>query len=132
MSRVSMFLSSLAVLVIAVSLSGCGGASDSSSDADPPQAAGADEHAGHDHGEGDHTAHMPAATEVNEAFAELSPEDRAAAEKQRICPVMDAPLGSMGEPFKITVEGRDVFLCCEGCKDKLTGDPDKYLAKLDK
>lgn len=131
MSRVIMFLSSLAVLVIAVSLSGCGGASDSPSDADPPEAAGADEHAGHDHGEGAHAEQMPANTEVNEAFAELPPGDRAAAEKQRICPVTDAPLGSMGKPFKLTVVGRDVFLCCEMCKDKVTGDPDKYLAKLD-
>ncbi len=133
MSRVSMFLSSLAVLVIAVGLSGCGGTGDSPPAADPPEATSGDEHAGHEHGEGEHAGHMmPANTEVTEAIAELPAEDRAAAEKQQICPVTDAALGSMGKPFKITVQGRDVFLCCEMCKDAVTGDPDKYLAKLNK
>jgi Cu(I)/Ag(I) efflux system membrane fusion protein len=73
---------------------------------------------------------MPASSEVTAALAELSIEDRAADEKQRTCPVTDAALGSMGKPFKISVKGRDVFLCCEMCKDAVTGDPEKYLAKL--
>ncbi len=120
MSRVSMFLSSLAVLVIAVGLSGCGDTDDSPPAEDPPEATSGDDHAGH----------MPASTEVTEAFAELSPEDRTAAEKQRICPVTDQPLGSMGKPFKLTVQDREVFLCCEMCKDAITDEPDKYLAKL--
>ncbi len=45
---------------------------------------------------------------VAEAFASLSQEDRAAAEKQKICPVSDAPLGSMGTPIKVTVNGEIV------------------------
>ncbi len=64
------------------------------------------------------------------SLAKLSAEDRAAAEKQRDCPVSGQPLGSMGAPIKVTVKDRDVWLCCEGCKDKLTGEPDKYLIKL--
>jgi hypothetical protein len=68
---------------------------------------------------------------VAEAFASLSQEDRAAAEKQKICPVSDEPLGSMGTPIKVTVKGRDVFLCCVGCTKPIEEDPDKYLAKLD-
>ncbi len=131
MSRVSMFLSSLAVLVIAVGLSGCGDASDSTP-ADQPEATSSDEHAGHDHGEGEHAGAMPASTEVTAAIAELPAEDRAAAEKQQICPVTDAALGSMGKPFKISVKDQDVFLCCEMCKDAVAEDPDKYLAKLNK
>ena len=76
----------------------------------------------HDHG---------ATDAVAEAFASLSLEDRAAAEKQKICPVSDEPLDSMGTPIKVTVKGRDVFLCCAGCKKPIEEDPDKYLAKLD-
>lgn len=60
------------------------------------------------------------------------PSDRELIEKQKICPVSDAALGSMGAPVKVTVKDRIVFLCCEGCKAKLLADPDKYLAKLDK
>ena len=128
MSRAMMFLSCMAVLVIAVGLSGCGGEADSPPAADPPEAAGGDEHAGHDHGE--HM--MSASTEVEEALAELSPADRAAAENQQMCPVTDEPLGSMGKPYKITHEGTDVFFCCEMCKDSFADDPGKYMAKLNK
>ena len=123
MSKVTMFLSSLAVLVIAVGLSGCGDAGDSTPAADPPEAT---------NGEGEHAGAMPANTEVTAAIAELPAEDQAAAQKQKICPVTDAALGSMGKPFKISVKDQDVFLCCEMCKDAVTDDPDKYLAKLNK
>jgi len=69
--------------------------------------------------------------EVTEAMAGLSEADRAAALAQKVCPVSDEPLGSMGAPIKVTVDGRDVFLCCEGCKESFESDPGKYLAKLD-
>jgi hypothetical protein len=71
-----------------------------------------------------------ATDEVTAAFASLSEPDRTAALAQKICPVSDEPLGSMGTPLKVTVEGRDVFLCCEGCKKALEEDPQKFLAKL--
>jgi Cu(I)/Ag(I) efflux system membrane fusion protein len=94
------------------------------------------DHAGHDHGE--HAGHdhaMPAPqgeqNEQAEALAKLSPEDRALAEKQKICPVSGEPLGSMGKPYKVTVEGRDVLLCCQGCEEEIKENPEKYLAKLD-
>ncbi len=134
MSRAMMFLSCLAVLMIAVGLSGCGGEDGSDQPAAPdgqPEAGNGEDHSGHEHGEGGHAGHMmPASTEVKEALAELSVEDRAAAEKQRICPVQEAELGSMGKPVKVSVRGRDVFLCCEGCRENIIKDPDKYLAKL--
>lgn len=60
----------------------------------------------------------------------LSPDDRKLADKQGVCPVSGEKLGSMGEPYKVVVKGRTVFLCCEGCKDDLLANPDKYLAKL--
>lgn len=72
-----------------------------------------------------------ASDEVTAALAKLNEADRTAALAQKICPVSDEPLGSMGAPLKVTVEGRDVFLCCEGCKKALEEDPNKYLAKLD-
>jgi YHS domain-containing protein len=63
-------------------------------------------------------------------LAELSPADRALAEKQKICPVSGERLGAMGKPVKITVKGQTVFLCCAGCEEAVRKDPDKYLAKL--
>ncbi len=64
------------------------------------------------------------------AFSKLSDADRPAALAQKVCPVSDKPLGSMGKPPKVTVEGRDVFLCCSGCEGDLKREPAKYLAKL--
>jgi hypothetical protein len=62
----------------------------------------------------------------------LNAADRAAAEKQKTCPVTGALLGSMGTPVKVKVKGRVVFLCCAGCKGKIQKHPDEYLKKLDK
>ena len=50
-------------------------------------------------------------------LAELSPSDRAAAEKQRVCPVSGDLLGSMGKPIKVIVKGQTVFLCCAGSRN---------------
>ena len=80
------------------------------------------DHAGHDHGNAD-------AAEIEEALAQLSTTDRALAEKQKFCPVSEDPLGAMGTPIKLTVQGRDVFICCEGCEEPLREDPEKYLAR---
>ena len=47
--------------------------------------------------------------EIAAAFAELSDEDRSIAQSQQFCPVMtDSPLGSMGTPIKIDVNGKPV------------------------
>ena len=70
-------------------------------------------------------------SDVTEAMAALSETDRAAALAQKVCPVSGDALGGMGTPIKVTVKGRDVFLCCEGCREKLEANPDEYLAKLD-
>jgi YHS domain-containing protein len=71
------------------------------------------------------------AAAVPEGFEKLSDADRAAALAQKFCPVSGEKLGEMGTPIKVTVKGRDVFLCCPSCKEDLEKDPDKYLAKLD-
>ncbi len=69
---------------------------------------------------------------TTEGLKELSAEDRAAAEKQRICPVSGDLLGEMGKPYKITVQGRTVFLCCSGCEAQFRRNPEKYFAKMKK
>lgn len=66
------------------------------------------------------------------AITGLSPEDQRLVKRQKICPVMGEPLGSMGTPFRVVIEGRTVFLCCEGCAAALRKNPAKYLAKLPK
>jgi len=70
------------------------------------------------------------ASDVREELAKLPAEDRVLAKKQKVCPVTNAPLGSMGVPCKVTLKGQTVFLCCEGCEGKLQKNADKYLAKL--
>jgi hypothetical protein len=68
--------------------------------------------------------------EIRASLASLSAEDRTLAEKQKICPVGEMPLGSMGSPVKVTVAGHNVLLCCEHCEAPLKAEPEKYLAKI--
>jgi len=67
---------------------------------------------------------------MNAELAKLSPEERASAEKQHFCPVTGKMLGTMGAPIRLDVNGQQVWICCEGCKDQLLENPAKYLAKL--
>jgi hypothetical protein len=69
-------------------------------------------------------------TKIDAALAELPPEDRQLARIQRICPVTELPLGSMGKPEKLIVRDRVVFICCEGCSAALRDEPDKYLQRI--
>ncbi len=90
-------------------------------------------HAGHDGAHG--SANDGKQSEMQKARAELaklSPDDAASAEKQHVCPVSGEMLGTMGAPEKIDVNGQQVWICCEGCKDRLLASPDEYLAKLKK
>jgi hypothetical protein len=59
----------------------------------------------------------------------LSPEDQALADAQKICPVTRKPLGSMGPPVRVSVAGKTVLICCEGCEDRLRKSPEKYLSQ---
>jgi Cu(I)/Ag(I) efflux system membrane fusion protein len=68
--------------------------------------------------------------EMEEAIAELAPEDQDLARKQRVCVVADMALGSMGVPVRVELEGQVVFLCCEGCRGALMKNPQKFLEKL--
>ncbi|MFT5522452.1 MAG: Cu(I)/Ag(I) efflux system membrane fusion protein [Pirellulaceae bacterium] len=60
----------------------------------------------------------------------LTPADQKTALKQKLCPVADFRLGSMGKPIKVDVDGNSVFICCEGCRESLLEEPQKYLDKL--
>lgn len=51
-------------------------------------------------------------------------------DQQGDCPVTGKKLGSMGAPVKVTIEGRPVLLCCEGCEPALRSDPARYLVNL--
>ena len=57
-------------------------------------------------------------------------DDAAAIAAQKVCPVMDEPLGSMGAPIKVLVGDKPIFLCCKGCTKKVTADPAKYLTMI--
>lgn len=81
------------------------------------------------------TASTPAAPadakKIAAALSKLSETDRAAAEAQRWCAVMDDNrLGSMGTPVKVTINGKVVYLCCVGCKKKATKNGEETLTKV--
>jgi YHS domain-containing protein len=53
--------------------------------------------------------------------------DAEAIARQRVCPVMDEPLGGMGQPLKVMIGDKPVYLCCKGCVKKIEAEPLKYL-----
>ena len=65
--------------------------------------------------------------EIRAILAKLPPEEKKAAEAQRLCPVQGEPLGSMGMPVKITLNGTEVFLCCKACVAEARENPEKTL-----
>ncbi len=71
------------------------------------------------------------AAKIQAAVAKLEGADRQLAESQRLCPVTGQPLGSMGTPTKVMVQGQPVFVCCDGCDEEALADPAKTLAKVD-
>jgi hypothetical protein len=87
-------------------------------------------HEGHDH---DHAHHAHASLEeIKKQLAKLSDEDRKLAEAQGFCAVRTSTaLGSMGVPFKLVIDGRPVFLCCEHCQETALKDPKATLAAVD-
>jgi hypothetical protein len=138
MSKSLMYLFAALALPLAGVLAGCAQSGDSGSQPGPGQPTAAehshehDSHAGHEHGSDAGHEHATASTasQYEDQLAKLAPEDRALAEKQKTCPVSGEPLGSMGVPYKVTVQGRDVLLCCQGCEGAIKKNPEDYLAKL--
>lgn len=65
-------------------------------------------------------------------LAKLSEADRKLAEAQKFCVIEDeTPLGATGVPMKLTVKGKPVFICCDGCKEEVEKAPDKALKKVE-
>lgn len=124
MPRTRLTISAVVLLPVALILIGCGkSAAPSASSKNTPQT-------NQDHA--DSTSQSGQNPEITAALAELNVEDQALATKQKSCPVSGELLGSMGAPLKIDVKGQPVFICCEGCKEKLLASPDEYLAKINK
>ena len=63
-------------------------------------------------------------------IAKLPVDERALCLAQQICPVTGYPLGSMGVPQKVRLDGQTVFLCCPGCDRKARKKPAEMLRKL--
>ncbi len=68
---------------------------------------------------------------IQQAISQLSLPDQKLAAAQISCPVTGFAIGSMGKPIKVSLENRDLFICCEGCREQLLADPEKYFAILD-
>jgi Cu(I)/Ag(I) efflux system membrane fusion protein len=89
---------------------------------------------GHAHGAASPGA--PAAQDPKRAetiaanLAKLSAADRKLALAQKDCPITGEPLGSMGVPPKLDVNGQPVFVCCAGCTPAVRKEPDKALANV--
>jgi YHS domain-containing protein len=122
------------VVVILLGVYGCNSPSpEMAAPADPIETA----HDVHDSSDHEHSTLVQDAQatdmeKMTQSLANFSAEDRESAMKQHVCPVSGEMLGTMGAPQKIDVNGKDVWICCDGCKDKLLADPEKYLAKLAK
>lgn len=61
-------------------------------------------------------------------MAQLSDEDRAAAEAEKICRVFGSLLVSVGKPIRVTVKTRagdehTMFLSCAGCEPAIKDPP---------
>jgi Cu(I)/Ag(I) efflux system membrane fusion protein len=131
MSKLFLIKSLLLVLTIGVTLPGCSNQQSNPQPSALPEttqdqsaAKGHEGHVGH----AEHADHVEP-SKYADGLSQLSAEDRKLAEKQKVCPVSGQPLGSMGEPYKVAANGQDVFLCCQGCENKIKEDPEKYLAK---
>lgn len=49
---------------------------------------------------------------------------------QKLCPVSDEALGSMGPPVPVVIKGETIYVCCKGCIADVQSDPDAILAKV--
>ena len=65
-------------------------------------------------------------------LSRLSPEDQKIVDQQKICPVTELSLDSMGGPVPVMIGDRKVFICCAGCEGRLREEPQRYLAKIPK
>jgi hypothetical protein len=62
----------------------------------------------------------------------LDKSDRQPIAQQAACVVTDERLGGMGDPVKVMVGDRPIYLCCKACLGRVKDDPEEYLAKAAK
>lgn len=67
-------------------------------------------------------------TEVTSLPASEEQVVAASVARQKICPVSGKPLGSMGQPVAVDINGKTVFACCSGCVDAIQANPHKYAS----
>lgn len=117
--------------VLMLAVAGCSSAESDPSDVaeSPAEAESGNDRSEHDHGDVGQSGKTDM-EKMDEALAGFSEEERQSALRQHFCPVSGEMLGSMGVPEKVDVEGKTVWICCDGCEDRLLADPDKYLAEL--
>lgn len=75
-------------------------------------------------------AGTPRGEEVRPGVFKVSAADAPFIAAQKLCPVMDEPLDSMGGPFQVDADGKAIYICCPGCAKKIVAEPQKYLAAL--
>jgi YHS domain-containing protein len=59
----------------------------------------------------------------------VSDADLAGIERQRVCPVTGAKLGSTGVPVKVLVDGQPLYLCSQDCVRKVRAAPLLYVPR---
>jgi Cu(I)/Ag(I) efflux system membrane fusion protein len=62
---------------------------------------------------------------------EIAATDKLLIKAQKLCPVRQTRLGSMGPPVKVMIGKVPVFLCCDGCRKKALNKPLETLKKLE-
>ncbi len=91
------------------------------SGADTPAASGADTP----------TASTTRGEEARPGVFKVSTADAPFIAAQKLCPVMDEPLDSMGGPYQVDANGKAIYICCPGCAKKIVAEPQKYLTALE-
>ncbi|MCL6504944.1 MAG: efflux RND transporter periplasmic adaptor subunit [Pirellulales bacterium] len=70
------------------------------------------------------------ASKAQENLAKLPRADRQRAMRQGTCPISGLALGTMGVPYKMNVQGRILYLCCQACEQQVNQDPQGVLERL--
>ncbi|MBL8826245.1 MAG: hypothetical protein JNM18_04615 [Planctomycetaceae bacterium] len=123
MTTRALFVVTCTLLMLIVSLSGCGSKAKESG----PESATTSGTAAPIDGTDRQASDMQ---KMKTELAKLTSSDAASAAKQHHCPVSGKMLGTMGAPKKVDVQNRSVWICCDGCREELLTNPDKYLAEL--
>ena len=127
MLRLFVVLSAVALSALLFTALGCG-----SSPENPDTPPATVEKAADSKSDHDHATHGDEHEKVEANLAKLAPDEQKSARAQKICPVTEEPLGSMGTPIQVDVKDQTVWVCCKGCVEEVKENPDKYLAKLEK